>query len=546
MKKKITLTLFSIIWTVATILAQSIQPTKNLIVLIPDGTSVDVYSAARWFKKYRKEGNQLHIDPYICGTVNTFSSNAPIGDSAPTTSCYMTGITGQAGNISIYPVSDGINDLIALNPDSAYQPLTTIAEAMRIEQKKSIGLVATSQFPHATPADCAAHFYDRNNYPILAQQIAHNQVDVLIAGGTDYMTENILNILEKNKTTYIANDKADFDHFNGQSLWALFGEKATSYDIDRDPEKEPSIAEMTQKAIQLLNKNKNGFFLMVEGSKVDWAAHANDAPTIIKEFIAFDNAVGKAIDFAKKDGNTTVVVLSDHGNSGFSIGRAGLKKSYTRLSIKELFEGVDRIHKSADGLEKILRQTEPDNLSNIFFKYTGIQLTDEEVKMLLQANNYKKVAYDKVSDSHNLTHYITEIFKNRLPFGFTTGGHTGEEVLLSIYNPNGQRAMGNINNKQLHEYIYRTTGLKKTMKTITNENFAKHTDVFATDKYSISVAEGGYPILSVERGKKKLEIPAFSSLIKLNGKEIRIPSVTVFIDKNKTFYLPKSLVDLLK
>lgn len=94
----ITLTCFLLI--VSVVLAQEVKPTKNLIVMIPDGTSLSVVSASRWVKAYRNEGNHLNIDPYMSGTVTTFSSNAPIGDSAPTTSTYMTGIPQQA---AIFP-----------------------------------------------------------------------------------------------------------------------------------------------------------------------------------------------------------------------------------------------------------------------------------------------------------------------------------------------------------------------------------------------------------------------------------------------------------
>lgn len=85
--------------------------------MIPDGTSIGVVSAARWYQIYNKlGGNNLAIDPYLCGTVKTFSSNAPIGDSAPTTSCYMTGMPQQTGNVSIYPVADPENDLVPVDP----------------------------------------------------------------------------------------------------------------------------------------------------------------------------------------------------------------------------------------------------------------------------------------------------------------------------------------------------------------------------------------------------------------------------------------------
>ena len=84
-------------------MGQTPKPVKNVIVMIPDGTSIGVYSAARWYKFYTQHNGSLNIDPFVSGTVTTFSSNAPIGDSAPTGSAYATGILQQTGNIAIHP-----------------------------------------------------------------------------------------------------------------------------------------------------------------------------------------------------------------------------------------------------------------------------------------------------------------------------------------------------------------------------------------------------------------------------------------------------------
>ena len=296
---------------------KEVKPVKNVILMIPDGTSLGVYSAARWYKIYNNLGEGLNIDPYITGTVSTFSSNAPIGDSAPTTSAYMTGIPSRTGHVSIYPVHDPGNDLYPIDSTMAYQPLTTILEASRIENNKATGLVVTCEFPHATPADCAAHHYNRSNYKALAPQMAYQNLDVMFGGGNGILTDDIKQHF-KNKGTNLIQDNrnAMLDYSDDNPVWALFGDRAMPYDIDRNPEKFPSLAEMTQKAIEILSKKENGFFLMVEGSQVDWAAHGNDPVGIITEYLAFDEAVGRAIDFAKEDGETAVVILSDHGNSG--------------------------------------------------------------------------------------------------------------------------------------------------------------------------------------------------------------------------------------
>ncbi|NLO70162.1 MAG: alkaline phosphatase [Porphyromonadaceae bacterium] len=536
---------FSIVIIVAFIalmsVAQEVRPTKNLIVMIPDGTSISVLSAARWLKVYRNEGTKLHVDPYISGTVTTFSSNAPIGDSAPTTSTFMTGIPQQAANVSIYPEADPKNDLVKIDPDSAYQPLVTILEAMQMEQNKAAGLVVTCEFPHATPADCAAHYYARSNYAAIAPQMAFNNLSVMFGGGNEFVSDAMKQHFKNTGTAYIQNDKNAMLNYSGEKVWALFKDQAMSYDLDRNPDEEPSLAEMTEKALEVLNKNKNGFFLMVEGSKVDWSAHANDPAGIIGEFLAFDEAVGKAIEFAKKDGNTTVVILPDHGNSGFSIGRRGLKKSYARLTLEDLFEGISKIKLTSVGLEKILLETKPENFKSVFYQHTGIQLNDDELKSLLSSKNYKSGDYPKTSESKNMGHYIAEIYNSKTGFGYTTDGHTGEEVFLAVYHPQGDILKGNVRNTELHNYLYKVSGLKTSMYEHTGNTFAKHTDVFRGMNYQIVNTIGKTPKLVVKFKKHTLEIPAFSSVATINGKLLDLGSVAVFIDKNNTFYLPKNL-----
>jgi alkaline phosphatase len=533
-------TLFFLLIASAMLFASEVRPVKNLIVMIPDGTSLSVYSAARWFKYYNGMGDQLNLDPYITGTVTTFSSNAPIGDSAPTGSAYATGVLQQTGNVAIHPeVSE--NDLFPVDATRSFQPAATILEALKIDKQKAVGVVVTCEFPHATPADFTAHHYKRSNYKALAPQIAYQNLDVLFGGGNGILTSDIRKHFENNGTTLISDDRQALLNYNGSGkVWALFGEKALPYNIDRNPDKVPSIAEMTEKAIELLSKKENGFFLMVEGSQVDWAAHANDAATMIDEYLAFDEAVGKAIEFARADGNTAVVILTDHGNSGFSIGssRCG---GYDRLSLEDLFRTVSGYKLSNNGLESILVDTPPAQFKSVFKQFTGIDLTDEELETLLSSKNYKESDYTKVGTSNNLAHNIGKILNERTCFGFTTGGHTGEEVLLAAYHPQGDVPRGNMRNTEVNRYLQEVSGLESSLQELSDRIFAKHTEVFKGMSYSINRDNPDFPVLMVKKGSTRMEIPAFSSVGRKNGKPFDIGSVVVYIDKNDTFYLPVSL-----
>ena len=544
MKKTNFLLLFLFLASIA--FAREVKPVKNVILMIPDGTSIGVYSSARWYKVYNNMGDALHVDPYFTGTVSTFSSNAPIGDSAPTTSCYMTGIPSRSGHVSIYPVHDPGNDLYPLDSTMAYQPLVTVLEASRIENNKATGLVVTCEFPHATPADCSAHHYNRSNYSALAPQMAYQNLDVMFGGGNRILTDDIKQHFKNNGTTLIQDDKNAMLNYSGDNpLWALFGDRALPYDLDRDPEVTPSLSEMTAKAIDILSKKENGFFLMVEGSQVDWAAHGNDPVGIITEYLAFDEAVGKAIEFAKKDGQTAVIILSDHGNSGITIGKAECK-GYDKLTLEQLFGEVSKYKNTASGIEQKLINVEPQDMRAEFKKHTDIDLTDDELKGLLSSKNYKEGNYMEVANSPNMTNNIVNLMNSRMCFGFTTGGHTGEEVLLAAYHPDGDVPMGHLKNTDINDYLFEVSGLKTPLSEMTQRIFAKHHEVFEGMKYTIENRDADIPVLVVIDKKNTLRIPAFSSVATLNGKSFDLGSVTVYIDKNDTFYLPSNLVDKLK
>jgi alkaline phosphatase len=543
--KKISSLLFLLLIIGSSLCAQEKQ-IKNVILLIPDGTSLPAVSAARWYQRYlHPENTRLNLDPYLCGTILTYSSNAPIGDSAPTTSCYMTGYPSRAGWVATYPVADPANDIVPMDPAKAYQPMMTLMEAARIVQNKATGLVFTCEFPHATPADCSAHSYKRGKYDWIAPQIVHNNIDVVIGGGVQLLTPDMKSYLEQEGYGIFLNDINNFRNYDGNKMWALFRDKDMSYEIDRDPSQEPSIEEMAQKAIETLSKNENGFFLMIEGSKVDWGAHANDAVALITDMVAFDKACGVAFDFAEKNGETLVVVVPDHGNSGFSIG-TGRCGNYSTMSKDELFGPVARFKTSIDGLIAQLHDTEASQLKEVVYDLTGISLTDNEYAQLLQSSDYNRstLSDEERMKGSELTQVVAGIVENHICFGFTTHGHTGEEVFLAVYDPRGNRLTGHHTNIELNHYMRQATGLED-LESLTDTYFAKHTDVF--DGYSCTIStKNDRATLEVKHKKTKLEIQPYTNSLLQNGKEVKLNSVIVYVDKNNTFYLPLSLRELLR
>jgi alkaline phosphatase len=415
----------------------SVDSIRNIILMIPDGCSLATVSAARWYQwLLHPDQPFLAIDPYICGTVRTFSSNAPIGDSAPTTSCYMTGQPSRAGFVATYPPADSLNDIIPVNPQKAYQPLMTILEASRLLYGKSTGLVVTCEFPHATPADCSAHAYNRNDYVSIASQMVHNQLDIMFGGGTDYLIQPHRDYLQQQGYMVQMNDLKGFRSFTSGRLWSLFGKEAMPCDLDRDTTMYPSLEEMTAKAIQLLAENKQGFFLMVEGSKIDWAAHTNDPIGMVTEFIAFDKACRVAMDFARKEAHTVVIIVPDHGNSGISIGTNRLS-DYTHLSANQLFGHLLNYRRTAAGLADLLNEADYSQVKEIVKTYTGIRLNEDQLHRIELARDYTKspVPVEKRRNGPYLDRLLAQFMTDPTGFGFTTNGHTGEDVFLAAYHP---------------------------------------------------------------------------------------------------------------
>ncbi|MDR0768557.1 MAG: alkaline phosphatase [Dysgonamonadaceae bacterium] len=544
--KCLTSVLFVILF--ATNLTAQSPEVKNIILMIPDGTSLASVSAARWFQRYQHpEKVNLNIDPYICGTILTYSSNAPIGDSAPTTSCYMTGYPSLAGYVATYPVADPVNDIVPMCPEKAYQPLVTLQEAARIAGNKSTGLVFTCEFPHATPADCSAHSYNRSKYEWIAPQMVHNQIDVVIGGGVSLLNEENKQFLESEGYGVFLNDISGFRDYPGGKMWALFADKDMAYDIDRNPEAEPSLAEMTRIAIDKLSRNENGFFLMVEGSKIDWAAHANDARAIISDMLAFDEACGEALRFAEQDGETLVIIVPDHGNSGISIG-SNKCSGYSSLSKDQLFGSIAKFKTSIDALIAILRKTTPADLRKTVLDLTGIALTDSECTQLLQSSDYNlsSLSDEERMKGSKMTKIVANILDKYTCFGFTTTGHTGEEVFLAVYDPRpGKRLTGFHTNIELNHYMRNAIGFDNRLELLTDEYFTRHTDVFKGYSFSIDTSKNS-PILKVKNRKTTVEIRPNTNIIKHNGNDIKLNSVVVYVDKNETFYLPKALRGLLE
>ena len=538
--------------------AANAQKVKNVIVMIPDGCSLAAVSTARWTQWCSNPDKEhLNIDPYLCGTVRTSCSNAPIGDSAPTTSCYMTGYLGLAGWVSTYPTANPKDDIYPLDASREYQPLATVMEAAKQMYGKSTGLVFTCEFPHATPADCSSHSYNRKKYEWIAPQQVHNDINVVIGGGTNYLSEECERYL-KAKGWGVFRDNIDgMRNYEGNNMWSLFCPGSMPYELDRDSLKYPSLAEMTDIAIKKLDSDEDGFFLMVEGSQVDYAAHHNDPASIVAEFLAFDEAFKVALEFARKDGNTAVVIVPDHSNSGLSIGRRDLG-NYSGTPKSELFGNLLNYHASCEKIARELNSAPFEDVQDIFKKWCGFTLKDKELEAL--KNNFEYTGSPIAKEDRKpvreynfqLARMVAQFMTDRTGLAFTTNGHTGEDVFLAAYHPDkSMRPNGMLTNVELNHYLCSLLGMNHDqLDELSNQNFVPHTEVFAGMKYEIrqgrpvTQSKLTDPVLIVKGKKATLTVSPNTNQVKVGRKVLDLNSVVVYVDRNNTFYVPRQLREM--
>ena len=284
---------------------------KNVIVMIGDGMGpAQVYSLILT----SDEQTAFQRFPYSGFSITKSASNE-ITDSAAGGSAIANGTKSNNGNVG-------------LNADSI--PMPSMLELFA-EQGKKTGVVVTCAVTHATPADFIAHNINRNNNEEIALEISDKEgLDVLFGGGKKYFTErqDSLDLLGKmwEKGWNIYDSLEQITDNNARTMVLTCRRHMVEA-----PKRGDYLPKATAKAIEMLD-NENGFFLMVEGSQIDFACHANDSATMVEEMIDFNKAVNVALDFAEKDGNTLVVVTADHETGGLTIIDPDGK--YTRTDFK--------------------------------------------------------------------------------------------------------------------------------------------------------------------------------------------------------------------
>lgn len=505
---------------------------KNVILLIPDGMSLDGTTLTRWYK-----GGPLALDEMDLCLVRTYSSDAAIADSAPAATAFATGFKSHTGYVGVLPDEANMPGLQPIAKGDGKKPVATVLEGARLSGKAT-GLVATCEIMHATPAAFSAHYPDRKNYDALSEQQVYSGVDLVLGGGYKFLgpdarkdREDLVKVIKDLGYDYVTTPEA-MKKSGSAKLWGMFAPADLSYDMDRDSTNQPSLEEMTAKAIEVLSKDKDGFFLMVEGSKIDWASHANDPVGIISDLLAFDRAVKVALDFAKQDKNTVVIAVSDHGNGGISFGDNSTSKSYDKEPLAAFTGPLKKAVLTGEGLENKLNE-DRSNIEEVMAAYFGItDLTGSEIAAIKEAKK------------GSLNYTVGPIISKRAHIGWTTNGHTGEEVVLYEYPTNNDRPTGVIENTDVARYVERVLGLN--LKETSQKLFVSAREAFESKgaKVELNVSDPENPVLVVTKGSDVIKMPVYKNIAELNGKVIKMSGLTLY-NGVKTF-VPQEAVDLIK
>ncbi|MGL4827441.1 MAG: alkaline phosphatase [Vibrionaceae bacterium] len=534
---------------------------KNVIVMIPDGMSASSFTLTRWV---HNDGKPMHLDPLASGLVRTHTAMNPITDSAPAATAIATGYKTEDKIIGLKPSRAELEGSRAVSADEAFAPAASVLEAAKLNGLLT-GLIATSEIMHATPAGFSAHSKQRSQYNDISEQQVYQHIDVVFGGGRKFLTppaqpdnkdpllridnENMFDVLKSSGYDVIDSREQLTKQTRGR-VWGIFADADMQYEINRPHQAkvEPSLGEMTHKAIELLSKEaqqqQKGFFLMVEGSKIDWVAHSNSVVTQLHEIKAFDDAVKAAVDFAKTNQDTLVVVMTDHGNGGLSIGNSLSNYTYSSLEKKDFVELLRKVHQSDWSLANTLSTADNADVSALFTKATTLTPTTEELSKLTQGiAQYKQ---DPKGNQYAINNAIADIINNRANIAMTTNGHTGEDVPFYVYTSKPDYQLtGVIQNSDIAHYVEKAIGVN--LDAATKQLFVPES-AFEAQQIKINQREldPKNTFLTVSVNDKNFTVPENKNYVieTATGTKLSYNGVNVFNEKQ--FFIPQAAIDIMR
>ncbi len=466
--------LFITLLLISTSLTFAQKTAKYVFLFIGDGMGDNPVFAT---EMYRASLNGKAVyDPLsftlfpVQSFMTTYSANSLITDSSASGTAMATGYKTD-------------NHMVSISPDLKVKYETVAEKAKKAGYK--VGILTTVTIDHATPACFYAHQEKRNNYYEIGLQLPESNFDFFAGGGfknigTRDDQKSIINKLERYGYQYITDKKEIEQLKKGDSKIiavnpGTYSGKEYYWDIDRKSESIP-ISYFTKKGIELLNNNK-GFFMMVEGGKIDWALHSNDLATAMYETISFDNAIKEAIKFYKnhKD-ETLIIVTSDHDTGGLSLGNqttSGLKLELLqnqKISAQEFerkLKNLKEEHKKVS-FEEILEIIKKD--FGLGDQSKGLELTKAEKKWLYDAYENEFIQLREVNpDRDYLDHAadkplslrVITVLNHKAGVTWGTEGHTAARVPVRVLGVGSENFTSLIDNTDIAKIIIKLMQLSK-------------------------------------------------------------------------------------
>lgn len=451
------------------------QQAKYVFYFIGDGMGVNQVLCTEMYNSELK--GEIGITPLLftqfpyCTTATTFSATNGVTDSAAAGTALATGNKTKNGAIGVKKdLTSTVNSIAVLAKNRG----------------KSVGIATSVSVDHATPAAFYGHQGSRSSYYNMGLDLINTGFDFY--AGSDFLDPYNSKMKDKKYTDlYTLTKKAGYNLVRGydefkknvgkSSKMILFqpdsakDNSSIPYAIDRKPGN-LSLQEITTAAVDFLySKSKNGFFLMVEGGKIDWACHSNDAATVVNEIMDMDNAIKIAYDFYKKHQNETlIVVTADHETGGFALGNGQYALNLKALSSQKV--SVNGFTSKLNELRKKYNNKVPwdvvkKGLEENFGFWDSIKLNDKEEKRLMDVydktfNNQENVNLEKseYQQDEPLANEAMKILNHIALVGWTSGGHSAGYVPVFAIGAGAEKFQGRMDNTEIPERIAKAAGYK--------------------------------------------------------------------------------------
>lgn len=451
---------------------------KNVIFLVSDGMSAGVPSMLDHYLQMVEgrpsywRGIMEHPET-THGLEDTRSLSSLVTDSAAASSAWGSGRHVWNGQLNQFP--DG----------TQLTPLYDLLGAAKMRR----GLVSTATITHATPAGFAVSNEKRDDEEGIALQYLASGVEVLMGGGDRFFSagsrkdKRDLYADFRAKGYGVARTREEMLAQKGGKLLGIFSPSHIPYYVDRRNDKAlagiPTLADMTRVAIEKLNGSSEGFILQVEAARVDHAAHGNDLAGILYDQLEFDDAIRVAVEFARQNGETLVVVTSDHGNSNPGLNGAGPEYFNSTGGLK-LLSGMKRSYEATLGeFGAALKGHNPTdlaptlaNVKGLTEATMGVKLTDDEAKLLVQALNNQSPL--KPIEQYQLaSSAFAIVLGNHTHVGWTGRQHTDDYMIVSALGPGRELFGGMVANVDFFSKLLSLRGLKHSNPAMTFEEASR-------------------------------------------------------------------------